>query len=453
MVAALLFGLHPIHTEAVNGINFREDLLVTTFYLLSLIFFLKAKNSEKLQIGHVISLAFFACALLSKEMAITLPIIAFLHFFAFVPQNNFRNIIQSNKWFLTCSSALILFYLTGLSILYNHSDLPKADFFGQEWYLVIPTAGRGIVHYIKLLIYPIELSIDHNPIESRNLLDMPGLISSGFVVILFCLSLYHIRKKRVAFFFPLWFFITLLPVTTTFYRQPVAERFLYLPSIGFVFLISLILLGLYKRLEPLNKLKPIFLISFSLFLFFYSIGTLNRNTAWKDGYSLWRDAIRKIPDSQRGHFNTGWEVLKKGQYTEALIEFKASLSTHSNRMIAIEPVESLIGIGLAYRGMGQRDMSLIAFEEAKKTNPSDARVHYFLGMAYQSVGMQKEAVDSFIRAINLRQDFTAARMELGNLYGVLGYNDKAIEEYKAVIQIEPDSTRGRMADKFIKAIK
>lgn len=446
LIAALFFGLHPMHTEAVNGINFREDLLVTAFYLLSLITFIKAKIRNKPHLHYLISLAFFACALLSKEMAITLPFMLFLYLTTFAPKDNIGNMISSNKWFFVCSVVLISLYLLGLSTLYRYTDLPKAVFFGQEWYLVLPTAGRIIVQYIKLLIFPIELSIDHNPVESETLFDVSGLISIGFVITFFCLSIYYLRKNRLPLFFLLWFFITLLPVTATFYQQPVAERFLYLPSAGIAFIFAMMLAWLYKRLK---RFKPAFLVSLSFLMLFYAVGIVNRNTAWRDGYHLWKDAIRKVPDSQRGHFNMGWELLKKGLSAEALTEFKASLTTGSNRIIAIEPVESFMGIGLAYQGMGQHLMSVSAFEEAKKANPSDSRVYYFLGVSYQSMGMHKEAVDSFIKAINLRHDFTAARMELGNLYVILGYNNKAVEEYKAIIQIEPDSHRGRMAAKLM----
>lgn len=77
LLGAIIFAVHPIHTEAVNGINFREDLLVTVFYLLATITFIKGDRSKEPLINKMLSLTFFAAGLLSKETAITLiPIMA-----------------------------------------------------------------------------------------------------------------------------------------------------------------------------------------------------------------------------------------------------------------------------------------------------------------------------------------------------------------------------------------
>ena len=81
LVAGLLFACHPVLTEAVNGISFNEDLLATFFYLLSFIFYLKLDpGHKKLKTGHyLLALVFYLLGLLSKEMAITLPVIILLY--------------------------------------------------------------------------------------------------------------------------------------------------------------------------------------------------------------------------------------------------------------------------------------------------------------------------------------------------------------------------------------
>lgn len=452
LTAAMLFGLHPIQSEAVNCITFREDLLVTLFYLLTIITFLWSDITRKKGI-YSVSLFLFAFALLSKEMAITLPVVLALLHYTISTGIDLKTLIYNKRWYYAALSILIALYLIGLAGLLRYTDIPRIEYSGEIWYNTFTTAGQIMINYIRLLFFPIGLSIDHNPVVV-SIFDIKGLIGIGLITILSAFSIYLILKHRsLQSFFTLWFFITLLPIAASYYLQPSAERFLYLPSIGWVFLLSSALTFLYRRLETFKKSKLVYMATLILLLAFYTTGTTNRNMTWKDGYTLWGDAVKKAPDSQRARFNLGREYYMKGLYDKAILENRKALTVGKGRMIIIEPSKPWIGIGMAYREMKEHYMSVAAFEEALKVAPLDATVHYNLGISYRYIGMNREAIEGFRRAISLQSDFSIARFELADLYLKSGDKERAVAEYEAIQKMETDSRMRRMAMEIMQEIR
>ncbi len=452
LIAALVFGLHPTNAEAVNCITFREDLLVTLFYLLTIITFLRGNISQK-KVFYLMSLLLFAFALLSKEMAVTLPIVLALCHYIISINAGFKLLVYNERRYYIAIFALIGFYLMGLMILFRYTDIPRADYFGEDWYSTFPNAGRIIINYIRLLFLPIGLNIDHNP-ALVSIFDIKGLIGIGLITIINAYSIYRILKQRsLPSFFALWFFITLLPVAASYYLQPSAERFLYLPSIGWAFLLASALAFLYRRLESFKRLRQMYTAVFFLLLVLYSTGTIIRNAAWKDEYTIWKDAVKKVPDSQRARFNLGREYYMKGLYDRAIAENKKALTVGKDRMIIVEPSKPWIAIGMAYREMKEHYMSVAAYEEALKVAPLDATIHYNLGIAYKTIGMNREAIEGLRRAISLQSEFSMARFELADLYLKSGDKERAVAEYEAIQKMETDSRMRRMAMKIMQEIR
>lgn len=150
-LSTVLFAIHPVHIQAVNAINFREDLLVTFFYLASLSYFIRGVNNYKW--SPLLSALFYLFALLSKEMALTLPIICFLYLRVWGRRN-------PPRWMFTgqilVTALYILFYLyvrqfSGVQVFYEESII-------ERLYGAIVIISR----YIWIHLFPIRLLADYD---------------------------------------------------------------------------------------------------------------------------------------------------------------------------------------------------------------------------------------------------------------------------------------------------
>ena len=429
LLAAILFGVHPIHTEAVNGINFREDLLVTTFFALSLITFIKARWK--------LSLLLFACALLSKESAIVFPLILILYQYIFVKDAGLREWFNRNKGYYIGILILIAGYLAGLFMLLSNTNLPRIEFFGAGWYQTTTIAGAIVENYVRLLLFPTQLSIDHNPIIIKSIFNIRALSGIVFVACLFMYSVFFLKKRAMDSFFFLWFLITLIPVAGTLYQQPSAERFLYLPSIGIIFLMASLSVFIYEKIVALY-LKKIVISSILTIIFSYSLVCIGRNRVWKDDYSLWSDAVMKAPQSQRANFNLGRQYHKRKDYPMALRYYNQALQRNTANMIGIDPVEPLTNIGLVYGEMGKHNPAVGYLEKAMKRNPQNTLSHYNLGVAYFEQGRYDDAINEMKTALRFKPDQGDAYHYLGIAYIQQGLFEQAIKELLTAIKLKPD---------------
>jgi Tfp pilus assembly protein PilF len=409
LVSALLFACHPVLTEAVNGISFNEDLLATLFFLLSFIFYIRLNpEDKKIKISYfLLSLIFYLLGLLSKEMAITLPAVIFLYDIiirqtpgadGFVIQ-----VIQSlkHRFFLYLGYAAVgIFYLClNFVIIVKPTEGQHFTDSGiGERLLYLP---YQIFNFIRLAILPINLSADYVYSYPKNFFALVNIFSVIVVTAIVISSFAIYKKSKVVVFGIWWFLITLSPVYNLIeIFNPVADRYLYLPLVGFCMVISMVFTDLMNRrlnLAP-RKSKIVMLSLIIALLAIYSTMTIARNRDWKDGLSLWSKTLETAPNSATAHGNLGHAYLEHDLVEEAIHEFNAVL----------------------------------------RIKPQSYKAHYNLGIAYQKKGLIKEAVQQFEKTLNLKSDYASAHFNLGNIYKQMSLLDKAITAYKNLIEIDPE---------------
>ena len=252
LLAALLFACHPALTEAVDGIAFNEDLLAAFFILLALILYVKAVDKKPVGLAYLLSLLFFFCGLLSKEMAITLPLIILLYDLTFgkaARQGMAANILSTFRagWFLYAGYALTgLFYLLLRFIIFTNpgdgENQHSINLFKRLLYL-----PNHISNFVKLAVAPYNLKLDYVFLYPDHFFRVSNLIGFFIILGLVVLSFFIYRHFKEIFFGIGWFLITLFPVyniIVIFY--PLAERFLYIPIIGFCLVLSIILYRIFN---------------------------------------------------------------------------------------------------------------------------------------------------------------------------------------------------------------
>jgi protein O-mannosyl-transferase len=307
LLAAALFALHPVQTEAVTYIAGRSTSLMATFYLASLLAYLRADPSRRWR-GQVLSAVFFAAALMVKETAVTLPF-ALLLVDAVRAQpmgvQAFRR--QSLHWAVLAAALAVV----ALSPTYRHlADVSLAT---RPMFANLLTQANAQFWLLGQLVMPWRLNADPDlPVvmawSARSVLQLALLL--GVLVA----GLLSLRRRPWIAFAVLWFFLHLAPTNSLLPRLDVAnDRQLYLAGIGAFVAFAMALEWLLARRRG-AWLAPAIV---GLLLVALGASTVMRNQAYATQAAFWEDAAAKSPGKPRVHNNLGWVYQQEGRYGDA----------------------------------------------------------------------------------------------------------------------------------------
>jgi hypothetical protein len=337
----------------------------------------------------------------------------------------------------------------------NNSLSAAPDFISQK-----VTAVYILVRYILLLIFPHPLSYDYSIAQLPNLKisDALSILSLIAMTALTIYALVNIRKKNIYSYGILFFLLTIAPVSNLLILigAPMAERFLYMPSLGFCLIVAFLILkfikadgsannsGRISQLVAANKL----LFSVTLILIgFYSVKTFSRNGVWKNDITLFSSDVHTADQSARAHYNFGTVLLQQIYPKEndahkkniildsALTEFDKAVSIYPNYP------DALINRGLIYKNKGNNKKGIENFMLAKKfsTRPR-ASLFYDLGDLYLQDGQNEKAVEEFDAGLSLN---TAVFADVYTSKGVAFFRmkkyEEAIIEFQKAIELNPAS--------------
>lgn len=464
-LAGILFATHPILTEAVNAISYREDLLAAIFYLVSLLLFIQStfRNPQSKIRNYLYPLSLFSylLALCSKEMAITLPLIICIFDWVFRGAERLKkNIVKFYSGFILVS----VFYLF-LRFVWFHNPVEKQLMYPGNSFLVnLLTMPKILVSYIKLLFFPIRFNADYIITSTKTPFAMTFLCSIAFLCAIGVIAYRLYNHSRHLFFFILWFFVALIPTMNIIpIANIMAERYLYLPSVGFCTVLSCILQGTWRQactsilredrkmgrwengsLNILTSNIPgrsnsnfrqlPFVFTTCLVLIpaaLYSLAAIKRNKSWRDQHTFWSKTIEASPDSSRAHNNLGMIYLQDGKLDLAIHEFQTA--------IAFEPdPEYHHNLGMAYQKKGMREEALEEYHRVLAVNPNSALTHNNMGNIFVDKGLLDEGISKFKEAIQLKPNYYDAHFNLGLAYFKKGLLDASMDEFKLAIHYEPD---------------
>ena len=436
--AACLFAVHPVHTDSVTYISGRRDILSTLFFLLGFYLFLLSRHKDKpgLLIAALVS---YLLAISSKEMAVTLPAIFFLYDYIHnLPDEgpllkrcsvSLKRVISRHGLFYLCFLAVALLF-TGYKVFVK-SPSNKVGFYGGDLFVQFLTVGKILVHYIKLLFYPVNLLADYSfnsfPL-SQSIFEPATFLSLLVLCALGLLAVKLLVINRLMAFAIIWFFVTLLPVCHIFpHHELLAEHYLYLPSFGFVLLMALIL----EQALTFVRWRYALYAVFALVLVLLSVRTVNRNYDWKDSFSIWSKTVKTSPNCARALNNLGIEYYKQKDYAQAERLYQ--------KAVKIQPSyeKAFYNLGNIYRVKEDYSRAISMYQKAAQLNPKNFRNHNNLGNAYAMMKNFDEAGKALEKALECKPGYAEAHNNLGNVYRSLGKIDKAVTYYQQAIQFKP----------------
>jgi len=424
-IAALLFASHPIHTEAVTWIAGLPDIAFTFFYLLSFYLYISFRDGAKR--AYVLSLLSFSVATLFKEPALTLPIMLIAYDYQL---KEFDDTLAGGM-----KRYIPYIVVSGIYLLVRYyalrSFVPMESYANLSTYQSIINVFPLFREYLTSLLWPFNLNLWHTFHPISSLFEAKGMISVMVTVIFFIGAVAAYRKNKVIFLGLLMLVIPLLPV---FYikgigGKPFAERYLYLPSVGYALLLAIFLSWAKEKLPRAAKgITIVFIVIVGA----YTAGTITRNNAWQDNFNLWSDTVKKSPDSEMAHNNLGVAYASQGQWDRAITEYQTALR------LKPEFSKTHYNLGVAYASQGQWDRAIAEYQTTLRLKPDYIEAHNNLGLAYASQGQWDRAIAEFQTALRLKPDYIKAHNNLGVAYASQGQWDRAIAEYQTALRLKPD---------------
>ncbi len=469
--SAFIFVCHPIQTQAVTYIAQRATSMATMFYLLSLIMYIKwrlinqntehrAQNTEKKanKIFHLKSVFWYVgsvtsavLAMKTKEIAFTLPFIAVLYEFCFFSKtSNLKRFFYLFPILLT----MLIIPLSLLSIegpaknIVQDIDIRSRESVNINRADYLITQFRVIVTYLRLLIFPVNQSLDYSYPVYRSLLTPQVLLSLLFLLSIFGVAGYLLYRSRftahglqffnsrlspialrITAFGAFWFFITLSVESSIIpIKDIIVEHRLYLPSIGF-FIASISFIG---YLLPRTRARIVLMVVIVALL---SAGTYIRNITWKDPQTLWEDVLAKFPNNIKAHNGLGVIFKNEGEYDKAVEQFKKALKINRN----YAPIYYNLG-DIQYR-LGKYENAIAYFKKALELK-SGYHLHLdiltSLAITYSEMGDNDNAVSTFKEAVRLFPSSVIPYNNLGRQYIKMGDFDSAIDILEKGLKIREE---------------
>jgi len=417
---ATLYSVFPVNSEVVNCISYREDLLVVFFCLLSFLFYVYFRQKQK-KLFFVFSLVFYLFAVLSKENGVILPFLLLLYEFSFSKKSYFKK-----QFFLSFFGYLIflsIFFILRFIIFTNPESIP-VSFLGGSIGKTLVNIPLIILRYLKLLLFPYPLLSEYPQMEVIGFKGFFFYFSMFTTVIFLLIFLFAYFFDKKILFGLLWFFIAFLPTSNIFpIFNPFAERYIYLPSIGFLLCLVLII---YKI-----RWRNIIIGLLSVITISYAFITNRRNRDWYDDKTLWNANYKFNPKSERGLLNLGYAFEEKGEYEKSIF--------YLTKLLEINPFypEAYNTRGLAYEKKGEIDKAISDYSTAIKINPNFADAYTNRGTAYEMVGEIDKAISDYSTAIKINPEHFFAYNNRANSYLKKKEIDKAISDYSTAIKINP----------------
>ena len=429
--------------------------------------------------------------MLTKEIAITLPVMLFLYDFYFykpiitptpetssgqapetpetssgsgqapsIPRLSYQrgggSKIRGYLIYLPYILLIIIPYLAYRSLVYGSI----AGRWTRDLYPNLLTQSKILFKYLHLLFFPAGLTIEHEIRISSTFFDTAVIIAIVSILVIIGIAYLLFRMGgiwKLVSFFILWFFIAFLPTTLIPLNAILQENRGYLAGVAFAVFAGICISKLPRRL-----LVPVLVF----LVLVYSFLTVQRNLVWKDDYSLWADAAANAPQSARAHDNLGLAYIQRGEYDLALAEFKRTLELHPQYYLAyynagvvhqlrgdldkarssyeecikISPsyFRAYFNVGIVYKKIGELDRAISAYEKAVSLDPRHPFVYNNLGVALMEKGDLKQAEVIFKKAIQIYAGYDKAYYNLGNLYYSVKDYSRAAEAYGTALKIRPE---------------
>ena len=441
-LAGLLFAVHPGHAEGVIAFLGRSDLLATLFILLGFWGYVQHREAEgwRRPLWYFGSLSSFLIACFSKETGLVL--LGLLLIYELFVVRDVKSKIQNLKSKII---RLLPFVLAGLFYWIYRGKVLGGQCAGSAWWggsaannfrMMFEVYAR----YIRLLVFPAPLSPLHTVPVPGGWWDVRVLWGLGLFLGTVVATIGMLRRKPWTGFFLAWFLFGLVPVANLIPIPGVmimAERWLYLPSLGVCALVGWAAWVVWSRSRGWTR--RVWFVMIAVVLLLFIARTRSWCSVWKTEESVALAVVATSPETPIGYNNLGNALLTKGQTGEALAAFRRALE------LKPDYAEAHNNYGMALAKRGESEEALWEFKEALRLKPNLATAHNNLGIALREKGQIAESRAELLKALRLSPDYADAHYNLGLALDEAGELTGAEQEYRFALRSDPYHARARSA--------
>jgi Tfp pilus assembly protein PilF len=459
--AALLFAVHPLRAESVAWITERRDVLSGFFCLAAVLAYLQYCGIHDRQTGRArkapgwywASLSFFALALLSKSMVMTLPAILLL--LDAYPLRRLGGVGYGRRWLLSRSVVVekLPFFL--LSLVAAYTALVALDLATQvasrsgaiPWNADatvevspinrIAISANALFFYLWKMAVPLRLSPFYQLPPPSGFETWPALIS--FAVVFVVTAIVIVGHRRWPALAAAWVGCIVMLSPVIWVPQIAADRYTYLACTGWALLCGGGLASAWSYCQRRNIDAR---ISGSLVVFALAVVaalgvlTWNQVGVWRDSETLWAHAVAAWPTS-RSYYKLGEALAQRGKWAKAIENFEAALRINPRYMYAHT------ALGFIFANEGKLTDAFEQFDDALRVAPRFARAHTGLGLVFAWQGKLSEASDHFRRALESAAGDAQAHFYLGLILKKQGQWGEAAAHFRQAVQADPNSEQAQ----------
>lgn len=433
-IAALLFSVHPLRVESVAWASARADLLASAFFLLALYAYIRAVEHSKGRAVRWNSLAptffLFAAALLSKEMAVTLPaILLLLDIFPFrrlplsprgwADPEPRRVLLEKMPFFVLSAAATInAFYAAdqGVADLKTH---PLGERFAQLFV--------SLAFYPFKTIAPTALSpfYDYPPHFGWG---HPRVWMSVAAVGMVTTILWCNRRRAPALIAAATAYVVLiLPVSGLTQRgaQLTADRYSYLSCLPWALIGGMLIASAWRRRPRMAAIAILILLAFLIHQ------TEKQINLWADSVTLWQHAVALEPYNSPGYFNLGQALETAGHHDDAIEAYKKALALRPHHPDAQRNLAAI------YNRLFRNREAIEAYLADLADNPNRLESQFYLAATYERIGDDENAQKHYREALRIDPKYIDAHVALGRLFLKHGYLAEAEARLRHALDVNP----------------
>ena len=452
---SLFFAIHPMHTESVCWASGLDGPQYSIFYLASIIFYLKylqnktqdisIRTDQKSKPGtpnikqrttnyYLCSLFLFILSLLSKSMAVTLPVVLILLDYFSGRKLNIKTLIDKIPFFLLA----LVFGVITVIIQNSVSTVISNSMTHYSLFNRIFISSYSVAFYIISFVAPVKLSALHpSPEIMQGFLPLKYYLSPLLIIGLIFLILKIIKRKtnnenltaKTVIFGTLFFLFTISValIAGSVRHAEIAERYTYIPYIGLLLIAGHSILNLRFMIY---NLKFIIVI---LFIFIFSILSYQRNQVWANTITLYDDVLEKYPRSYIAYGNRGSEKI-------GLQDFEGALKDYT-KAIEINPkyANAFYNSGIAKGALGDKQGALQDFSKAIEIKPEFAEAYYNRGFIKYNLNDKQRAIQDFDKALELKPQNAGFYYNRGAIKYNTGDKQGALLDYNKAIELDPQN--------------
>lgn len=466
-VVTLLFAVHPLHVEAVAFISQRKDVLYTLFFFASLIsycHYLKELKKSRL----LLTLVLFLFSLLSKSMAVTLPVVLLLIDYYTGRRAGKKEWLEKIPFFLL-SLIFGVIAIVSQKTYGAITDLPAFTLFERFFML-----SYTMVFYSVKLVFPFRLSAMYGyPVKVNGMLPIAYYLSPLAILAVVWLVFKMKRFRKTAVFGLLFFLVTILPVLQFIPvgATLVADRYTYVPYVGLFFIVAHVFSHHLdsRNTGPKGSVRRFPLaagVLLALFVTVCSVTTWQRTHVWANGTTLWSDVIDKNPGAAVAYFNRGVGSFNAKDYDKAIRDYAKAIEINSgyteaynnraeakermgdlqgavedyNAILALDPdrADAYLRRGTVKSRMNDYEGALQDLSAAVQKAPADVRTYLARAGLHGKLSQYEQAIADLDRAVALDPNNATAYNNRGITKAVLKDIKGAVEDFKTALKLRPD---------------